>query len=233
MLFVFFNTVGVIHQEFVPEGQKVNAEFYVGVLDGPLKRILRVRTAKFQSSEWFLLHDNTPSHNTAIVKKFLANRNVAVLHHPPYSPDLAPADYLLFPKLKFFLKGGHFHTVEEIQCAVIRELNNISKTASLEGVKKLKERANKCVKCILKNKNKSCPYKKLSVFYNSCLKTYESHHIKPCRLSLSDMLCGQKNIFNCQKRDITEWKMFSQSCGVILLLCTLRMCQVHCCNMGS
>ena len=28
---------------------------------------------------------------------------------------------------------------------------------------------------ILKNKNKSCPYKKLSVFYNSCLKTYGSH----------------------------------------------------------
>ena len=84
MLFVFFNTVGVIHQEFVPEGQKVNAEFYVGVLDGPLKRILRVRTAKFQSSKWLLLHDNAPSHNAA------------------------PADYFLFPKLKFSLKGGIF-----------------------------------------------------------------------------------------------------------------------------
>ena len=36
--------------------------------------------------------------------------------------------------------------------------------------------------CILKNKNKSCPYKKLSVFYNSCLKTFGSHlvclHVK-------------------------------------------------------
>ena len=28
---------------------------------------------------------------------------------------------------------------------------------------------------IFKNKNKSCPYKKLSVFYNSCLKTFGSH----------------------------------------------------------
>ena len=85
--------------------------------------------------------------------------------------DLAPADYFLFPKLKFSLKGWHFQTVEEIQCAVTRELNKISKTAFLEGMKKLKERANKC---ILKNKNKSCPYKKLSVFYNSCLKTFGS-----------------------------------------------------------
>ena len=97
----FFDVEGVIHPEFVPEGQKVNAEFYVGVLGRLLKRIRRVRTAKFQSNEWFLLHDNAPSHNAAIVRKFLANRNVAVLHHPPYSPDLAPADYFLLAELKF------------------------------------------------------------------------------------------------------------------------------------
>jgi hypothetical protein len=59
--------------------------------------------------------------------------------------DLAPTDYFLFPKLKFSLKGRHFQTVEEIQCAVTTELNNISKTAFLEGMKKLKERANKCI----------------------------------------------------------------------------------------
>ena len=29
--------------------------------------------------------------------------------------------------------------------------------------------------CILKNKIKLCPYKKLSVFYNTCLKTFGSH----------------------------------------------------------
>ena len=124
------------------------------------------------------LHDNAPSHNAAIVKKFLANRKVAVLHHPPYSPDLAPADYFLFPKLKFSLKGRHFQTVEEIQCAVKRELNNISKTAFLEGMKKLKERANKCTAqggMYFENKNKSCPYKKSSVFYERCLKTFGAH----------------------------------------------------------
>ena len=39
MLIAFFDTEGVIHGEFVPEGQRVNAEFYVGVLDRLLKRI--------------------------------------------------------------------------------------------------------------------------------------------------------------------------------------------------
>ena len=35
----FFDAEGVIHREFVREGQKVYAEFYVGVLDQLLKRI--------------------------------------------------------------------------------------------------------------------------------------------------------------------------------------------------
>jgi hypothetical protein len=76
--------------------------------------------------------------------------------HPPYSPNLAPAEYVLFLKLKFPLKGQHFQTLEETQCAVTRELNCISKTASLEGMKKLKERVKKCIKkeeCIWKDKN--------------------------------------------------------------------------------
>ena len=71
--------------------------------------------------------------------------------------------------------------MEEIQCAVTRELNNISKAVFLEGMKKLKEHANKCIdqeECILKNKNRSCPYKKLSVFYNNCLKTFGFHHVR-------------------------------------------------------
>jgi hypothetical protein len=39
----------------------------------------------------------------------------------------------------------HFQTVEEFQFAVTREFNDISKTAFLEGMTKLQERANKCI----------------------------------------------------------------------------------------
>ena len=59
-----------------------------------------------ESGDWFLLHNNAPSHNATIIKQFLAQRKVTVLDHPPYSPDLAPADYFLFPKVKSQLKGG-------------------------------------------------------------------------------------------------------------------------------
>jgi hypothetical protein len=37
------------------------------------------------------------------------------LPHPPYSPDLAPADFFLFPKMKMQMKGRRFQTFAEIQ----------------------------------------------------------------------------------------------------------------------
>jgi hypothetical protein len=40
---------------------------------------------------------------------------MAVIPHPPYSPDLAPCDFLLFPKMKLKLKGRRFDNIEEIQ----------------------------------------------------------------------------------------------------------------------
>ncbi|GFX01838.1 hypothetical protein TNCV_370271 [Trichonephila clavipes] len=42
----------------------------------------------------------SPSHTFLVVRRFLAKNNVCVLNPPPYSPDLAPCDYSLFPKLK-------------------------------------------------------------------------------------------------------------------------------------
>jgi len=41
-----------------------------------------------ESGDWFLLHDNAPSHNATIIKQFLAQRKVTVLDHPhPESRD--------------------------------------------------------------------------------------------------------------------------------------------------
>jgi histone-lysine N-methyltransferase SETMAR len=39
------------------------------------------------------------------VQAFLAKKSIQVLPHPPYSPDLAPADFFLFPELKRELAG--------------------------------------------------------------------------------------------------------------------------------
>jgi hypothetical protein len=62
----------------------------------------------------------------------------------PYSPDLTPPDYFLFPKLKMKLKGLHFADVAEIQEAVTDELKKVQKEVST-GFQKLYDRANACI----------------------------------------------------------------------------------------
>jgi len=93
-----------VHKEFVPKGKTVNAEFYKREMDCCLKNIQWVRPAAFCSRDVFLLHKNAPTHKAVSVCKFLSKKNVTTLYHPPYSPDLSPPDYFLFPKLKIKLK---------------------------------------------------------------------------------------------------------------------------------
>jgi hypothetical protein len=45
----------------------------------------------------------------------LAKNNIPIVPHPPYSPDLAPSDFWLFPALKMGLRGRRFATVEDIK----------------------------------------------------------------------------------------------------------------------
>ncbi|GFU96687.1 hypothetical protein TNCV_839131 [Trichonephila clavipes] len=51
------------------------------------------------------LHDYVLPHTTLVVRQFLAVNGVVTLHHPAYSPDLAPVHFFLFPKYKSALKG--------------------------------------------------------------------------------------------------------------------------------
>jgi hypothetical protein len=78
----FFDSQSIMHKEFVPEGKRVNAEFYKGVMDRLVKRIQQVRPATFCSRDFFLSHDNAPAHKAAIVCLFLTPKNVAILYHP-------------------------------------------------------------------------------------------------------------------------------------------------------
>ena len=65
----FFDWQGVIHKEFVPEGETINAMYYKCVMERLLNRSRRVRPGM---CDWFLLHDNATSHNATLLKQFLA-----------------------------------------------------------------------------------------------------------------------------------------------------------------
>jgi hypothetical protein len=67
---------------------------------------------------------------------------MAVILHPPYSPDLVPCDFFLFSKLK--VKGCRFDTIEEIQAKSQRVLDTDRKGLPV-SVPKWRRRWDRCL----------------------------------------------------------------------------------------
>ena len=65
--------------------------------------------------DWQLHHNNAPAHTLPLRQRFLENHQITQVTQPSYSPDLAPGNFWLFPKLKSPLKGKRFQTIDEIQ----------------------------------------------------------------------------------------------------------------------
>ncbi|GFU49844.1 uncharacterized protein TNCV_4686121 [Trichonephila clavipes] len=79
------------------------------------------------------------------VNHFFASKNIPVAPQPPYSPDLCPCDFFLFPKLKNHLKGHHFGTLEIIQTAVTDQLKAIPISEFHQCYEEWKIRLQRCV----------------------------------------------------------------------------------------
>ncbi len=76
MLVAFFDSRGLIHKEFVPTGQIVNANFYKVVLDRLIERINHVCPDLRESRDWFLQHNNALALNAASICQFLAKKKM-------------------------------------------------------------------------------------------------------------------------------------------------------------
>ena len=83
-------TVCLPWQQFVPTGQTVNQVYYLEVLKRLREKVRRKRPEIFARNSWILHHDNAPAHTALSVREFLATKQMSVLEHPAYSPDLAP-----------------------------------------------------------------------------------------------------------------------------------------------
>jgi hypothetical protein len=122
-------------QEFVPEKQTVNGKFYKEVITRLIARVHRIRPEFQESGSWYLLQDNERVHSLGIVSEFLVKRGIPVLSLPPYSPDLLPADFFLFPKSKIAMIGMRFEAVLWIQQTVRRELEVIPEEVLFSGIR--------------------------------------------------------------------------------------------------
>jgi len=96
---IFWDQDSILLIDYLPKGQTINVEYYFSLLV-QLKDILKEnRRANFTKGVLFL-HDNALAHRLLATQNKLAYLNFQWLDHPPYSPDLAPSEYHLFPGLK-------------------------------------------------------------------------------------------------------------------------------------
>jgi hypothetical protein len=75
----------------------------------------------------------------------LRDLHYELLEHPLCSPDLAPSDFCLFPKLKLFLADQRFSSNQEAIAAVGRYFADLTKNHYRDGIMALEHRWNKCI----------------------------------------------------------------------------------------
>ena len=101
--------------------------------------VRREITGLWENQSWMLHHNNAPAHASLLVTNYLTKHCTTVVPHALYSPDLAPPDFYLFPKMKSTLKGHNFQTIDEIQENATLELRNIKENKFQWVLQKLKK----------------------------------------------------------------------------------------------
>ena len=92
-----------------------------------------------------LLHDNAPSQTSAVATSAAAECGYELLLYPPYSPDLTPTDFYLFPVLKEHLSGTHFSSDSDVIVSVDVFLQGQNELFYKTGIQKLQKLWNKCI----------------------------------------------------------------------------------------
>ena len=103
--------------------------------------IPRERPTLFKSGQWHFQQDNAPVRNSILVTDYLTKMGIKTVPQPPYSPDLAPCDFCLFPNVR----GSRYETIEEVKKAVTEVIDTLTQEDFHEAIQKLLERYNKCI----------------------------------------------------------------------------------------
>ena len=106
------------------------------------KRFDRKRPVLLKSGQWYFHQDNTPVYNSIFVTDYLSKMGIKTAPQPPYSPNLAPRDFCLFPKLRGCRR---YETIEAMKEAVTKVIDMLTQEDFHGAFQKLLKRYNKCI----------------------------------------------------------------------------------------
>ena len=145
MASIFWESQKVIMVYYLEERRTINDAYYAEQLRRLSQEIVRKRKRELTCGV-LLLQDNAPAHTLQVAMAAATECGFEVLPHLPYSPDLAPNDFYLFPKWKTNVRGRDFRSTEGVIEAVNEYVGDQDEDFYFEGISKLEQRWRKCTK---------------------------------------------------------------------------------------
>ena len=139
MASVFWDAEGILFIDYLEKGKIITREYYSNLLTR-LDGTYSWEKTRFAKEKIIFHQDNAPAHKRVLAMGKLRDLHYELLEHPPYSPDLAPPDFYLFPKLKLFLAGQRSSSNQEAIAAVEGYFADLTKNHYRDGIKALDHR---------------------------------------------------------------------------------------------
>ena len=145
MVALFFSKTG--HNFTIPlEGQRtVTAQWYVEQCLPVVFNAWRQGRQKMVTQGLLLHHDNASAHTASRTTDFIAAEGARLLSHLPYSPDLAPCDFFLFPYIKKQIRGTRYKSPEDAVEAFTRVVEGIDGNTWFDVFRQWFVRMSKCI----------------------------------------------------------------------------------------
>ncbi len=144
MATIFWDADGILLIDYLDRGHTITGVYYAGLIKKLREVIKEKRRGKLTAGVLFH-QDNAPPHKSHVAMAAISDAGFELLDHPPYSPDLAPSDFHLFPNLKKELRGTHYADDSEVKHAVNSWLEGQRKKFFEKGIRDLKHRYEKCI----------------------------------------------------------------------------------------
>jgi len=145
MMIFAYDCKGVIMTDRAPTGTTVTADYYRQFLQ-KLRCKMHANRPDLLENSVLILHDNARPHLGKDVRELLDGYSWEVPPHPPYSPDMSPPDFDLFPKLKINMRGVRFSTLEDLSASVTRRVRQLNSSRDLTGIMDLPKRWNAVIR---------------------------------------------------------------------------------------
>ena len=95
MVTVFWDADGIVLIDYLEHGSTIIGTYYADLIGKCRAALKEKRRGKLRRGVLFH-QDNAPSHTSSQARTAIRNAGFELLHHPPYSPDLASSDFYLF-----------------------------------------------------------------------------------------------------------------------------------------